>query len=192
MFEKISDSLYFIRGRRFDSNSILVLSDIPFLVDTGTGFRFAELAADLKRIGHWPEAVVNTHCHFDHVGGNHYFDAPAYIHENDLPHLRDADEFTLASEFQATLSPSSPLPLPQEFHGWRVIHTPGHTQGSVCLYNGDILISGDTLFAGGYGRTDLPGGDGAQMGYSLKRLAELDYSTLLPGHGPPLRKRSRI
>jgi len=84
------------------------------------------------------------------------------------------------------------LSLPTDFHGWRVIHTPGHTQGSVCLYDGETLISGDTLFADGYGRTDLLGGDEAQMDYSLKRLADLEYSLLLPGHGPPLRKKRRI
>ena len=69
----------------------------------------------------------------------------------------------------------------------RVLHTPGHTEGSVCLHAEDdgILFSGDTLFAGGWGRTDLPGGDEGQMVESLVRLCGLeDPMRVLPGHGP--------
>jgi glyoxylase-like metal-dependent hydrolase (beta-lactamase superfamily II) len=68
----------------------------------------------------------------------------------------------------------------------RVLHTPGHTEGSVCLSAEDdgILFSGDTLFAGGWGRTDLPGGDEGQMVESLVRLSGLeDPMRVLPGHG---------
>ena len=67
---------------------------------------------------------------------------------------------------------------------FRVLHTPGHTPGSVCLVAGTLLLSGDTLFAGSCGRTDFPGGSWQQMLASLKKLAQLegDY-TVLPGHG---------
>ena len=69
-----------------------------------------------------------------------------------------------------------------------VLHTPGHTEGSVCLYEERhaLLLSGDTLFAGSYGRTDLPGGDDAAMVASLARLAATIPTTVrvLPGHGP--------
>jgi hydroxyacylglutathione hydrolase len=68
-----------------------------------------------------------------------------------------------------------------------VLHTPGHTEGSVCLLAPDdgVLYSGDTLFAGGWGRVDLPGGDAAQMAESIARLATLgDPLRVLPGHGP--------
>ena len=68
------------------------------------------------------------------------------------------------------------------------MHTPGHSPGSVCLYNEDLktLISGDTLFRGGWGRTDSPGGDFAAMERSLARLFALDDDTIvLPGHGEP-------
>ena len=65
-----------------------------------------------------------------------------------------------------------------------VLHTPGHTPGSVCLLLGDTLFSGDTLFAGSCGRTDLPGGSWAQMQASLKRLAGIEANLwVLPGHG---------
>ncbi len=69
-----------------------------------------------------------------------------------------------------------------------VLHTPGHTEGSVCLLAPDegVLFSGDTLFAGGWGRVDLPGGSAEQMVESIGRLASLDApTTVLPGHGPP-------
>ena len=65
-----------------------------------------------------------------------------------------------------------------------VLHTPGHTPGSVCLLTGDTLISGDTLFAGSCGRTDLPGGDWKTIQASLKRLAAIEANLwVLPGHG---------
>ena len=68
-----------------------------------------------------------------------------------------------------------------------VLHTPGHTEGSVCLWSADegILFSGDTLFAAGWGRVDLPGGSAEAMASSLARLARLDdRARVLPGHGP--------
>jgi glyoxylase-like metal-dependent hydrolase (beta-lactamase superfamily II) len=69
---------------------------------------------------------------------------------------------------------------------FQVLHTPGHTPGSICLYlpERDLLFSGDTLFAGSYGRYDLPGGDGRLLRASLRRLATLPPRTrVLPGHG---------
>lgn len=67
----------------------------------------------------------------------------------------------------------------------RVLHTPGHTPGSVCLLGDDALFSGDTLFAGGIGRTDLPGGDEVRMRESLSRLVDLPGDLVVyPGHGP--------
>jgi glyoxylase-like metal-dependent hydrolase (beta-lactamase superfamily II) len=68
----------------------------------------------------------------------------------------------------------------------RVLHTPGHTEGSVCLWSTaeGLLFSGDTLFAGGWGRTDLPGGDPAALVESLVRLLDLEDGVgVLPGHG---------
>ena len=70
----------------------------------------------------------------------------------------------------------------------QVILTPGHSPGSVCLYWSDqkVLFTGDVVFKEGLGRTDLPGGDGAKLKASIKRLAELDVEWLLSGHGDPV------
>ncbi|MFC2174511.1 MBL fold metallo-hydrolase [archaeon] len=183
--QQITDSVFFIPGRGYDSNSILVVSDITFLVDTGTGENIEHLKKEVA--GHSIDAIVNTHCHFDHIGGNHFFDCPVYIHTGDLSFLASGDpDHTASGMFGEKLPPSNPLPLPKDFHGWSVLHTPGHTEGSVCLYKDSVLISGDCLFADGVGRTDLPGGNEKQMQQSLAMLRGLDYSILLPGHGPRL------
>jgi glyoxylase-like metal-dependent hydrolase (beta-lactamase superfamily II) len=67
----------------------------------------------------------------------------------------------------------------------QVYHTPGHSPGSLCFYwpKKKVLISGDVVFRGGVGRTDLPGGDGNQLKHSIQRLSQLDIEVLLPGHG---------
>jgi glyoxylase-like metal-dependent hydrolase (beta-lactamase superfamily II) len=78
-----------------------------------------------------------------------------------------------------------------KIHDFDVLHTPGHTKGGICLYNGEILISGDTVFAdGGYGRMDI-GGNLEDMKESLKRLKNLNVKYLLPGHGPWVKDGSR-
>ena len=75
--------------------------------------------------------------------------------------------------------------IPLDSLRFTVLETPGHTPGSVCLRCGDLLFTGDTLFAGSCGRTDFPGGNGAAMRASLRRLAALPGDcTVLPGHGP--------
>jgi len=125
--------------------------------------------------------IINTHGHPDHNGGNRtlkeYTKAPILIHEYDAPLL------------------SSP-PAGKELHDGdvievgsvklRVIHTPGHSRGSIILLSSDIVFSGDTLFAGGIGRYDLPGGSLGQLVDSLKNklLTLPDYVKVYPGHGP--------
>ena len=172
--------IQFIRGRRYDSNSVVVLGKEPFIVDTGTGMLFPQLASQLKNT---EMDVVNTHCHFDHVGGNHYFKGKVFAHPLDAEHIRKADEYTQKQMFGMELEPQEVQELGKEFRGWEVIHTPGHTQGSICLFKDGVLISGDTLFADGHGRTDLIGGDEKQMQATLEKLEALDYEVLLPGHG---------
>lgn len=189
MTQKITDNIYAFPGRRFDCHSYLLLEDIPILVDPGSGFFFSELANNLARVGFPPNkigAIINTHCHFDHAGADHLFRCPVYARSPDREAIATGDpEATLATMFNAEFKPVDAKELPHEFHGWKVIDTPGHTPGSISLYNKEkrVLISGDTLFPYGVGRTDLPGGDENALAQSLNHLRSLKFDILLSGHG---------
>lgn len=139
--------------------------------------------------------VVSTHHHWDHVGDNAAVQAATgaaiAVHALDRHGLEDPQP--LFAPFP--IPPSTPAIELAEGGSVRfgsirldVLHTPGHTEGSVCLLAADdgILFSGDTLFAAGWGRVDLPGGSADAMVESLARLATLDDAIrVLPGHGPP-------
>lgn len=148
------------------------------------GYEPERILSELRRRGLTCRMILLTHGHFDHVGAvgalvqaTH---CSVYLHEKDLT-------------LPAALT-SSPLPCSDtyqegdavELDGLRftVMETPGHTMGSVCLITEGLIFSGDTLFAGACGRTDL-GGNTLQILQSLKRLAALEGNyTVLPGHGP--------
>jgi len=150
------------------------------------GYEPEIISSYLEEKGLTPEAILLTHCHFDHVGAVKdlaaQYDCKVFLDKKELampPMLTngplyytdgygDGDTLTLAG-----------IPI-------QVLETPGHTPGSVCLIMEDTLFSGDTLFAGSCGRTDFPGGSMKQMMASLARLAALpgDYQ-VLPGHMEP-------
>jgi len=140
------------------------------------------------------EVIVLTHCHYDHTARlpeiRNMTGAEVCIHTADAPGL--ASDLLSAAMFFGERAPPAPahrlLRDGDRVGGLRVIHTPGHTPGGICLYDeaGHDLISGDTVFSdGGFGRTDLPGGDEAALRHSLERLAALDVRGLFPGHGSP-------
>ena len=169
----------------YQTNCYLVwedASDTCVVIDPGYEAQTVLLAA--RGIGKTIEAILLTHGHFDHVGAVREIAAdtdcqvylcaldttmPVQMSAGPLYHTHtygEADVLSLAGlEFQ-------------------VLHTPGHTQGSVCLLAQEHMFSGDTLFAGTCGRTDLPGGSWQTIQQSLRRLAKLEKNYIVhPGHG---------
>jgi glyoxylase-like metal-dependent hydrolase (beta-lactamase superfamily II) len=140
--------------------------------------------------------VVNTHGHFDHIGGNRLLveesGAELLIHQADLPVLRRAREHATLYGMSVTPSPEpSRLLAGGEILAvgelrLQVLHIPGHSPGGICLLGDGHLFSGDTLFAGSVGRTDLPGGDHDTLIEGIRRqLLVLPEETVVhPGHGP--------
>jgi glyoxylase-like metal-dependent hydrolase (beta-lactamase superfamily II) len=152
------------------------------IVDPGTD-RETEVKKILREIesnGFKIKCIVNTHGHPDHTGGNKFFKeatgAPILIHEYDASMLRGpfADQ---------TLRDGDSVQVGAVL--LRVLHTPGHSQGSISLIGRDFVFTGDTLFAGSIGRYDLPGGSIHEIKESLKKLMILpDHMKVYPGHGP--------
>lgn len=143
-----------------------------------------------------PVIILNTHGHVDHTGANldlkERYQIPIALHPGDLPLLEEY----LQLEFGLMLG-ARPAPNPDRLltdgekisvgrSVLQVIHSPGHSPGSVCFYTDHLLFAGDTLFSGGVGRTDLPGGSWKDLAHSLKaRVMTLpDETMVLPGHGP--------
>jgi len=141
------------------------------------------------------KTIVLTHCHFDHTAWlkeiAHMCRANVAIHKNDAAGLVD-DLFSLAMHFGARspgIVPDTTLNDGDRIGDLTVLHTPGHTQGSICLFaeNDRILISGDTVFTdGAFGRYDFPGSSREQLARSLDRISLLDVEGLYPGHGEPV------
>jgi hydroxyacylglutathione hydrolase len=184
----IIDDVIIIEGIGYDSN-VYIFEDV--IVDTGTGDNFNYIKSSMESAGiniGDLSLIVNTHNHFDHIGGNKCFDLDVAMHIDDAKAIEEKnDDVTVASMFGRTmegLKVDRKLKESDKIHNFEVIHTPGHTNGGICLYNGKTLISGDTVFAGGgFGRMDI-GGNVKDMKNSLERLSQLDIDYLLPGHGP--------
>lgn len=143
-----------------------------------------------------PVMVINTHGHFDHIGGNRQLieatGCALLIHREDAPLLPRANEHAILFGLQTELSPA-PTRLLDDGDiielgelSIRVIHTPGHSRGGICLQVEDHLFVGDTLFCGSIGRTDLPGGDHQLLisGIREKLFPLADDTRVCPGHGP--------
>ena len=121
-------------------------------------------------------AIVNTHAHGDHTAGNRALKEKTGARV--MIHALDADGYPPADE-QLT----DGVEIQVGKITFKVIHTPGHTPGGICLYADGNLFTGDTLFVGDSGRTDLPGGDRPTLGASIRRLMKLAEDTVVwPGH----------
>ncbi len=137
------------------------------------------------------KAVINTHIHPDHIMGNHLFagKAPILAHADEGGLFQRFANSSMAAVFSSHLPPKISFTLTEESDlklggtEIKVIHTPGHSPGSLCLYWPGNLISGDTIFIQGIGRTDIPGGSTVKIKSSIERLLTLPGETIVwPGH----------
>jgi glyoxylase-like metal-dependent hydrolase (beta-lactamase superfamily II) len=161
-------------------------------IDTATP-SLAWISDELAERGWTLKLIVSTHGHWDHIGDNAA--VAAHTGADIAVHPLDRDRLEHPEPLRAPFDIAPSVPAVELAEGGQirfgelrltVLHTPGHTEGSVCLLAADdgVLLSGDTLFAGGWGRVDLPGGDPAAMVASLGRLTTLeDPIAVLPGHG---------
>lgn len=145
-----------------------------------------------------PIAILNTHAHYDHIGSVvdliNEFNVPFYLHGDDIKLLQQANLYKIVfggkekvsiPEVNFDLSNFSEEITIGTFKV-RVLHTPGHTDGSVCFLTNKILFSGDTLLPGGTGRVDLPGGDANKLHLTMGLLRSLPIDLVAyPGHGQP-------
>ena len=173
------------------------------VVDPGcqTPAEQAEITAHIEQEGLRPEAVLNTHCHLDHVFGNRFlcehYGIPLITHKGEVPVLDAA-----ATYAKAVGMPYDPSPAPDRFldHGDRfrfgkteltVRLAPGHSPASICFYQAEdaYLIGGDVLFQDSIGRYDLPGGDLDTLLRSIHEqvMSLPDDTVVYPGHGPSTR-----
>ena len=161
------------------------------------GDDIAEVLSLLQKHNLQVKQIIITHAHIDHVGGAMKLrtatGAPILINENDYALLKmlDVQAAWLGMQNPGKVEIANSLAESDKVQAGalvaNVIHTPGHTEGSICLYFPDEqkLIAGDTLFAGSIGRTDLPGGSFDKIIRSLhgKLLALPDETVVVPGHG---------
>ena len=191
--------VHYMAGVGYDSNVYLLEDEDPVVVDAGTGMFAGTVLEELskilplKRIGR----IVLTHCHYDHIGGAEKFQKATggriFLHEAEAMPIKAGDMSGTASDMfgkklrQLDLEPLRDGDKVKTGRAeWEVVHSPGHSPGSIVLHNRDgaSAIVGDTVFCdGGVGRWDLPGGNLAQLIDSIKKVQDLGLKNMYPGHG---------
>lgn len=178
-----------IVGDGLCSNIYVLGKEEATIVDTGVGNRANPIFPQLAELGVMPEnikQVIITHAHHDHAMGAFLILEQAnprvFVHEDDTKYIASSFGEALVKVVEGDI-------IDTAIGSFMVYLTPGHTNGSMCLYNVEkkILISGDTVFPDGYyGRYDGESGSLDAMINSLKKLTELDCEIMLPGHGSPV------
>ena len=180
--------IIFIESQSYSSNSIILDGKELIVIDPG-------MQGEMDIFYHLEDhslskddvaKIILTHCHYDHAEAALAFNCPIYAFGTDAMALKEGDdERTAANVFNEHLHiPNIKLLKEKSIEGFQVLHTPGHTDGSICLHDGQYLISGDTVFSEGFGRYDYPSGSKEELKQSLIELSRIDFETLLSGHGP--------
>ena len=160
------------------------------LVDPGDDY--PKIKAFLEKQKLMPRFILHTHGHFDHIGADNEFGLPVYAHRLDAELLQSPKK-NLSDSFSSSFQVNAEIHILEDKEtvsldelSLEVIHTPGHTPGGICLKSGNVIFTGDTLFAGGIGRTDFPGASEERLIQSIEeRLMVFPDETLIyPGHGP--------
>jgi|TARA_B100002003_G_C14099189_1_gene528638 glyoxylase-like metal-dependent hydrolase (beta-lactamase superfamily II) len=181
--EQLTDNVWKIHGL---SNCYLLDVGAWILIDTGAEEEQSKIKEQIESIIPVDKItkVLLTHLHYDHIGNWKMFkNATFYAHPDAIAALKE-NAFGAVLDQETATNFKAPLEPLTDIHGLKVILTPGHTKGIVCLHYPEkkILFSGDTLFDGRHGRTDFPFSDPAEMETSLKKLEKIEYDILAPGH----------
>lgn len=180
----------------FETNTYVVSDDAKraMIIDPACLYPYEQQTLEryIETAGLTVERIIATHGHLDHLWGAKWatekWSLPVLIHEADIPMAQAMQEQYNMFGIRTTAESFAIERLQPSAVTFQIIPTPGHTQGSICLYweKEKVLLSGDTLFRMGYGRTDLPGGNMGQLIDSLERLFDLPAEVrVYPGHGDP-------
>lgn len=186
----------FILSGEFQENCYIVYDDNSkktIIIDPGQDDK--KVIDKIEKLKLRPELLINTHGHFDHTYSDdiirHKYNIPLAIHKDDTDMLSDASKnFSTIIGSQITIKKADIIfdkeeTIETSFCKYSVIHTPGHSEGSICILINNVLFSGDTVFKNSIGRTDLYGGNYEKLILSLQKIKKLPIDTIIvPGHGP--------
>jgi len=181
---------------QLDVNCYIVSGGLgPEAIIIDPGDEAERIIGQVRAAGLAPACIAFTHAHYDHVCAagelREAFQAPVAMHADDTDTYRRTKDLCVSWGYEPGDFPEPDMQVRDGDHisagalRLEVIHTPGHTPGCICLLGPGVVFTGDTLFRGSVGRTDLPGGDAKLLMKSLKRLAALPAVTrVFSGHGP--------
>jgi len=194
---RIMDDLYAFLWTSFtenNSNTYLITGKRNILIDPGHYYLFDHVRSELNKLSlsiSDIDIVLVTHGHLDHMEGIKIFkNSPAIyaIHEKEWELIKNGSSYHMGVFGPSDIEPHILLQEGDLIIGdkrFLIIHTPGHSPGSICIYWPDrkALFTGDCVFEQGIGRTDLPGGNGEELKNSIRKIAKLDVWYVFPGHG---------
>ena len=196
---------YNYTGSRNNCNTIIIKDESCVLIDPGHLWNLEIILQKMRRDGINTkdiDVVLNTHCHPDHCESDEFFPKIAKtkisMHELEAKYLESNGK--LVYEMFGFIVPNFKInsylkdSLKLDGIDLEIIHTPGHSPGSICIYwrKRKVLICGDLIFENSFGRTDLPGGDATLIKNSIEKISKLDAEYLLPGHGNIIEGRVNI